>query len=203
MVQNSESSRSLCLFTYFSYLSKDRQFFVNWHIFSPFHTKGNMLYLIFNFLLNSEPWKSPENTRGVASHCDLVELGLAWRFPGNPKTEVLQRCPRFITQTSVGPSWSWRLEENQSQTPSSRTLWFSGEPIGWDHRRVNAAGRGSVLRTGQSERLLLIRGQPRGHLSVLDRAISMSTDVEVGERVGGGEGSLGQTDWRKLWWGMC
>lgn len=173
--------------------------------FSPFHTNGNMLYLIFNFLLNSEPWKSsPENTCGVASHCDLVELGLAWRFPGNPETEVLQRCPRFITQTSVDPSWSWRLEENQSQTPSSRTLWFSGEPTGWDHRRVNAAGRGSVLRTGQSERLLLIRDQVRGHLSVLDRATSMSTDVEVGEHVSGeGKDSLGQTDWRKLWWRMC
>lgn len=93
------------------------------------------------------------------------------------------RCPRFTTQTSVGHSWSWSSRENKSQTPPSRTLWFSGAGQNGRGRRANAAGRGSGLRTGWGERQLLLRGSGERRPECPELGQQPEPDVEGAEHM--------------------
>ena len=124
--------------------------------------------------------------------------------------DSLHKMPWVHYANLCGPLQVMEFGGKEITDNPSRSLWFSlslgvkfrslWEPTGRGRKRLNATGRWSVLRTGWSERRLLLRAQARGHLSVLDRDTSRSTDVEGGEHVVWGEGknSRGQTGWRKL-----
>lgn len=127
------------------------------------------------------------------------------KIPSDPdvargyEPDILHKVPWVHYANLCGPLQVMEFGGKEITDTPSRSLWFSGEPTGWGRKRLNAAGRWSVLRTGWSARRLLIRAQARGHLSVLDRDTSRSTDVEGGENVWGeGKNSQGQTGWRKL-----